>query len=226
MRAVDIVIVSNAKDSLLRQLTTSCISSLLRSESTIQFRVIVVESNTGVNYDGEGVKTLHPAKDFGYNAYLNLGRKTGNAPYVCLCNNDLIFEKNWASEIIHLMEEHPDILSASPYCRRSHGGRGIQPDSGLLEGYEVAHRIAGWCIFQQRKIYDIIGDLDEAFIFWYADNDYSETIKRHNIRHALVTTSYVNHLTSKTLQKTELTRRRFLTHQQKMFFEKKWGKLD
>ncbi|PHN02213.1 hypothetical protein CRP01_33300 [Flavilitoribacter nigricans DSM 23189 = NBRC 102662] len=223
-RTVDVVIISNATNRTLRQVTENCISSLLTSEDDIQFNVVVVESIHGINYDREGVETVYPETPFGYHAYLNLGRKKGSAPYVCLCNNDLVFEKKWASRIIRAMEAQPAIVSASPLCRHYHPTQGIKPNSGLIEGYQVAKHIAGWCIFQQRKIYETIKELDESFIFWYADNDYSETIKYHDLLHVLVTNSFVDHLASTTIRVTEDARRRQLTSQQKLLFDRKWAK--
>ncbi len=224
MQQVDIVIISNAKNHKLRKVTEDCLSSLLVSETDVQFQVVVVESVTGVTYDQTGVKTVYPKGPFGYHKYLNIGRKMGKAPYVCLCNNDLVFEKNWASEIIKVMKDNPNILSASPYCKNTHPGKGVEPDSGILEGHRIRLQIAGWCIFQQRAIYEIIGDLDESFIFWYADNDYGETLKFHKIKHALVTSSHVEHLISKTIWTELPDRRSQLTHRQRLLFEKKWKK--
>ena len=103
---------------------------------------------------------------------MNLGIKQGNSPYVVLCNSDLTYEKGWASSIIEAMEKHPRFMSASPWCPQTQGSNEKVKDL-LFEGYRDRGELAGWCIFQQRKIYDIIGELDERFEFWYCDNDYS-----------------------------------------------------
>lgn len=221
-KSVDIVIISAANNNLLRAETEKAIDSLHKSESDVRFCVYVIESNHKVSYKGDAVKTVHPTESFGYHKYLNIGRKLGSSEFVCLCNNDLVFESGWASAIIESMQADPQLLSASPYCRHSHPHYGIEPNSGNIQGYQVRKLIPGWCIFQRRSIYKIIGDLDEQFIFWYADNDYSETIKHHNIKHQLITSAIVNHHTSRTLRTRPTPERRALTHAQKRLFNAKW----
>ena len=59
---------------------------------------------------------------------LNLGIKAGKSQYVVLCNNDLTFEKNWASIIINAMQLDKDLLSASPFCPQVLNPIAIQAD--------------------------------------------------------------------------------------------------
>ena len=77
-------------------------------------------------------------------------------------------------------------------------------------------------IFQKRKIYEQTGLFDERFTFWYADNDYSETIKKLGIKHALVLNSVVEHIESKTLNGKDSNTKRKLTIEQKKIFDLKW----
>ena len=150
---------------------------MLNSETDVFFHVYVVESNKEINYDEYNglsklfeVKTIYTDVPFGYNAYLNIGRKAGNSPYVALCNSDLLYNKNWASNIVKEMRNNPEILSATPY------------NSFLYDA-----------IFQRREIYDIIGDLDEAVKFHYCDNLYAVQILLHGIKHHIIHTSSVEH---------------------------------
>jgi GT2 family glycosyltransferase len=124
---------------------------------------------------------------------MNFGRKLGNNPYVCLCNNDLIFRKNWASEILKTASEFPDVLSFCPICPKTQPLYGILPNTGNYFGYQVRKEISGWCIFHKREIYDLIGDLDESFTHWFSDNDYSLSLYEKSIKHCLVSSSIVEH---------------------------------
>jgi GT2 family glycosyltransferase len=201
MKHVDVVIISWAKDDALLQVTKDGLNSLFSSESDISFHAYIVESNKDVKYEdlkeyqtesNHSIHTIHTDLPFGYHRYLNLGRYAGNSPYVVLCNSDLTYEKDWATEIIKVMDEHPRFLSASPWCPQTQGKDEKFRDH-VFEGYRVRGELAGWCIFQQRKIYDIIGELDEQFEFWYCDNDYSIQLQKNNISHCLVANSIVNH---------------------------------
>jgi len=218
MKQVDVVIISWAKDDSLKAVTKAGLDSLFNSDKgDIAFNAIVIESNPEVNYDEynqflwmHSCKTIHPTVPFGYHRYLNLGVRESNSPYVVLCNSDLTYEKGWASSIIDLMEAHPDFLSASPWCPETQGSN--ENHKGLIyEGNRVRGELAGWCIFQQRKIYDILGELDEDFEFWYCDNSYSEELKRHGIKHGLVPDSIVHHH-GEVLGKTGMT----LSHEEQV----------
>jgi GT2 family glycosyltransferase len=123
---------------------------------------------------------------------LNLGIKEGNSPYVALCNSDLTYEKDWASNIIKVMEEYPNIKSASPWCPAVHGSNKGHENNVYL-GYEVRNEFCGWCIFQQRSLYETIGMLNEGVKFWYSDNILAEELKLRKIDHVLVSNSVVNH---------------------------------
>jgi hypothetical protein len=231
MRHVDIVVISWARNEDLFVTTCQGLTTLFSSdEGGVIFHAYVVESNPRVFYEDvidserHSCKTIHPNSEFGYHKFLNLGRKECNSPYVALCNSDLTYEKGWAERIIEVMDRENDILSASPWCPQTQGDNMGKPT--YVEGFRIRQEIAGWCIFQSRKIYEFIGDLDENFKFWYCDNDYSFTLKDKNVRHCLVTNSIVNHhhnIIGKTA--TSLTDEEIqeMTTQQLQVFVEKWG---
>jgi hypothetical protein len=201
MKHVDVVIISWAKDDALLQVTKDGLNSLFQSSDDIAFHAYVVESNKDIRYEDmedyqikwmHSVHTIHTDLPFGYHRYLNLGRRAGNSPYVVLCNSDLTYEKGWANSIINVMTDYPQFLSASPWCPQTQGSNEAHK-TNVFEGYRVRGELAGWCIFQQRKIYDIIDELDERFEFWYCDNDYAIQLEMNGIKHCLVGESVVNH---------------------------------
>lgn len=193
MTEVDIIIISFAKTKELKIITERGLQSLLESDD-VKFNVFVVESNKEVNYDEYvNTKTIYTDEPFGYNKYLNIGVAQGSAPFVCLCNSDLTYEKGWATEIILQMGLNPEIMSASPFCPQTQNINDWNK-SEVYEGTTIRRELAGWAIFIRRKLFNDIENLfDERFVFWYADNDYGMTLKKHGIIHVLVPTSVVNH---------------------------------
>jgi len=189
---VDIIILSHAKTEALKQLTQQTINSCLASETEIQFHILVMEQNTSVVY--QNASTYHITDGFNYNRFLNIGIELTNAEYVCLCNNDLIFSKHWARELIGAMKWW-NILSACPACPVA-TRKGKDP---VQFGYNNSQEMSGWCIMTDRKLYETIGNIDEDFPFWFADNAYAEQLKTHEVKHALVRSSIVRHLGSSTL---------------------------
>ena len=197
---VDIIILSNAKTESLKAITQQAVDSCLASEINIRFNILVLEQQEGVEY--KDCLTGRIKGEFNYNKFLNVGIKLTGNEYVCLCNNDLIFEKGWATELIKAMEANK-ILSACPAQRLKHG---------VEFGYNNNHHMNGWCIMTNRKLYDIIGELDTEFQFWFADNAYAEQLKKHGVKHAVVNTSVVKHLGSTTLNTLEIDLHNEYTH--------------
>lgn len=226
MYEVDIVILSWAKTVLLKQITEKGIQTLLKSEKeeNVKFNVFLLEGNVHAKYAfPDNIKVVYMTEKFGYHKFMNIGRKMGNSKYVVLCNNDLRFQRNWAFNIIREMEADEELLSACP----------VEPIVNMITkhftnekyGYETRKFVNGWCIFQRRDIYDIIGDLDEQFEFWCCDDEYGMTLEKHNIKHALIKTSIVNHDENggKSLQQLSPIEKRQYTGGGIEIFKRKYG---
>lgn len=222
---IDIVILSYAKTEGLKQMTEQTVNSLMHSEDPekIRFNVIVIESNHTIKpYQYPNTETLYTHKKFGYHRYMNIGIRRSNHAYICICNNDLFFHTNWCSEILKTMFADDTIQSASPSCSIHHPSIGLNLHTGNYEGYEVRREITGWCLFFKRDILKKIGKLDEKFKFWYADNDYSNTLKKYAIKHILVTSSIVDHFESKTLKTFNQEEQFKMTTRERFYYEYKW----
>ena len=220
---VDIIILSYAKDNYLKSLTQQTVDTLLASENPdeIKFDVLVIESNKTLQpYQFPNTTTIYPSERFGFNKYLNIGINYTNNPYLCLCNNDLIFHKGWASEILKAMSADSELLSATPYCPTFHSNTTYKKNSGNFDAYFGV--MVGWCIFVKRDIFDKIGPLDEAFTFWYADNDYCQTLIKHHIKSALITSSFVTHLGSESLKNIDSKEQQKLTQLPRFYYSYKW----
>lgn len=190
MKLSAIILAKTDSDSNF-EMTMHCIRTLLDSESDAQ--VIVVESNKKIGQTAwrypDSVCFLVPPDDFNFHKFLNIGREQATGDFIALLNNDLVFDKNWFSEILKVARKRCDILSFSPAA---------DPyktyDTQYAVGYKVRTHVNGWCIVAHRKVFGKIGKLDETFDFNYADNDYAMTLKKYNIRHAVVFNSKVIHL--------------------------------
>jgi GT2 family glycosyltransferase len=224
---IDIIILSYAKTDALKQTTLNGLESLFASEPAgeIVFDTLVIESNRQLQpYQYPGTKTVYPDCAFGFNRYMNIGIGMTSNSYICLCNNDLIFHHNWASELLKAFNKYPQLESANPYCpnfdydeRIKNGDNIIRRDKNL----NINGILTGWCIFVKRSLFNKIGVLDEQFTFWYADNDYDMTIRKHGIKHALVKASLVSHLACQSHEVLS-DKKEELTVGQWAIFNKKW----
>lgn len=222
---IDIIILSYASSEELKKITSDGIDSLIRSENpqNIRFNIVVIESNKEMKpYQYPHTKTIYPWQSFGYHRYMNIGIGMTRSKYICICNNDLIFHEGWASEILRSFDKDPELGSACPACSIHHPEHGIALNNGLHYGYEVRKELVGWCIFFKREILKKTGKLDPAFKFWFADNDYGNTLQKYHIKHALVTSSVVDHLESRTLKTKSTTEQLKLTSRERFYYEYKW----
>lgn len=185
------------------EMTTNCIQSAMDSEPNLELEIIIVESNNKYFESSfiypDFVKIIIPQDNFNFHKFLNIGIQQATGNFIALCNNDLIFHKNWFTEIFKIANLHPEILSFSP-----NGTANVSTQQLKFQiGYKVAQQLKGWCIVVKPKIFKKIGVLDEKFSFFYADNDYGMTLKYYNIKHALVFNSYIEHLEKKAKPKTK-----------------------
>ncbi|MVN20627.1 glycosyltransferase family 2 protein [Mucilaginibacter arboris] len=204
-------------------MTEQTIATVLASENPakIKFDVLVIESEKSLfPFQFNNTRTVYPEGKFGFNKYLNIGLKSTNNKFVCLCNNDLIFYQNWASEILAAMEGDNTILSATPYCRNYHQSIGYTAYTTPAEGYFGV--FTGWCFFVKRTIFDTIGKLDEKLLFWYCDNDYLQLLLQYKIKNVLVPTSFIRHLGSESLKGADQKLYDKLTLLPQLYYNYKW----
>jgi len=221
---IDIIILSFAKDENLKGLTIQTVDTLFQSEDPreIEFNVFVIESNKSlIPYQYPGTKTIYPETAFGYNKYMNIGIRATGSEYICLCNNDLIFHKGWASAALKAMDNDPALLSVSPYCSTFHKNEGFDENGPPLEGYFGV--LGGWCIFAKRKVFDITGLLDEKLLFWYCDADYCKTLEKFHIKNCLVPASKVTHIGSESLKTVDDKEYQKLTQGPRAYYSYKWN---
>ncbi len=202
MSRAGVIILSLGGTPELQQMTQNAIDSCISGDESIDFTVVVCESITGVKY--KNARTVVPPTNlpFNYNGYMNgcrLMPEFDECEYIALCNNDLIFEKGWASTIIKKMKEC-DVMSASPMDPSVHTD--VKFKDGVSFGHTVTkppRHIAGWCIVQDARIYDTIKTLDTQAQFWHSDTTYAQQLHTLNLAHILVEDSKVHHLNCQTI---------------------------
>jgi GT2 family glycosyltransferase len=221
---VDIIILSNTNSPAMQRMTEECISSLLASENPVEirFNVVIIESCKSFGgYEPRFGRTITPRAKFGFNKFLNIGIRETRSDYVCLCNNDLIFHPGWAANLLAAMRADPRIESCCPYCSIYHSTKGMEPGAPPAFGYYYEILI-GWCIFVRRSVLDRIGPLDEKITFWFAERDYGNTLEAARIVHALVSTSRVDHLGSRSIKECGQMEQARLTDYQQLYYDYKW----
>lgn len=190
----------NTLNPTMRHITESAINSCIRSDD-LDWNFVVLEQNKE-NKPFKHATTIYYELPFNYNMCMNIGILHSSAPYVAMCNNDLVFYKGWATNIIKALKT---FHSASPTTKYF---------DGIRLGYRIEKEILGWCIVMRREVFDIIGYLDTPCTFWYSDNVYAHQLKRAGLKHVLVGNSLVRHLGSVTLNKMNYSTRKYYMKKQ------------
>lgn len=217
----DIIILSYCNDAEIFEMNCNCIKSLIESETKHQFNIVIIESNKNFGkldfkYDYT-IDLLIPEYEFNFNKFLNIGIKHTNNQLICFCNNDLIFEKNWYSEILKVKQQNSKIQS---FCPVNPGFNDVKPKDYYL-GHRVRKEFVGNCFLIERKVFETIGLFDEQFEFYQQDDDFAMILRKYDIIHALVPASKVIHLGAKTNRSGFGYGERIETDRKK--YHKKWG---
>lgn len=207
-----------------RDMTQQSIDSLIRSEPGHQFDITVVESWRSFAMEGHsypGCKMIIPnvAEEFNYNRWLRHGiRYSSGAEWVVLCNNDLIFQTGWFTAIMQAYELlGREIKSFSPWDDGTHPQM-FKYQHPYYIGTRVAYEVAGWCLVIRRDTLDRI-HLDDRVQFWYSDNIYIDQLTALGEKHALIRSSEVFHLRSRTLNTLPPAEQRRITIHQAVKYQ-------
>lgn len=210
---LDLVIISDAKNRQIQQMTQNAINTAINGSKGIKINAIVVESQKNVKYNN--AKTVYPSFSFNYNAYGNFGVLQGSAKYVMHANNDLLFKQGWLSALISA--NHPLVSPKEPRDSRQ---RDITANT---IGTQTGRHLSGWCFMMDRTLWEKIGGFDEDVNFYCSDDAVIEQCKTQGVEPMLVVNSIVQHLGSTTLKTINSTDRKQLTDEQVRIFNKKYN---
>jgi len=211
---LDVIILSNAKNFDLFKMTVETVYSLLESNSDVTIFILEQNEKSEYRFRNEKVKVFFINEKFNYNKFANIGARLGHSEYICIANNDLLFEPNWFREI--LKANYP---ICSPRCPVDIRQKNVVANE---IGEEVGRHLSGWCFVMKRTLWQDIDGFDEDFSFWCADNSLMEQLLAIDIKPMLVRNSIVEHLGSKTLKTVD--NRDELTIDQVRKFNKKYNK--
>jgi GT2 family glycosyltransferase len=221
---VDVIILSYAKNNSIVEMNNNCINSLNNSTDEHKFNIILIETDftKEYKYQQENVKVIQPGIEFNYNKFLNIGLKECKNDWVLISNNDTIYHKHFLENMLDIHRTDTTLLSLSPMDDTWHRHNTFDRLNPVYYGYRTSYELTGWSILVNKKVFDIIGEFDEEFTFWYQDNDYSNNLRKYGIKHALITNSKVTHLLSRSHGLIEQEKKYEMTDGLGVKFMNKW----
>lgn len=193
------VILANTKEKKWYNLTRETLDSLRKSDDwTGSIYIVETQSkqylkDNNFSY-GTGVNVIHPNCEFNYNKFLNIGIAacvSNDVDWYLICNNDILFSKDWLVNTREAYKLFPDISSFSFYEPSYHG---INPheERCMKVGYSLSH-VCGWCILTSKQCVEDCNLFDERFPMYYQDNDYAFSIHAKGYKHVLLYDVKVEH---------------------------------
>ena len=98
---------------------SECIDSLNNTKYS-NFEIIVVDNASSddsvkwINNNHPKINIVENDQNYGYAGGCNRGIKTSKGDYIVFLNNDTIHEKNWLSNLVSFMNNHPDCAAVQP----------------------------------------------------------------------------------------------------------------
>jgi hypothetical protein len=181
---MNVLILSNTANVYFFNMLKACVESY----NNKKYKTIVVETNKKLIGKDIPINAdfIFPDGGFNYNKFLNEGLKAIRETKFVISNNDVIYEPGCMEEI----ETKLDIFdSVTPQDLNTHTG--ITEDT---VGTKVGYHVLGCCIALNKNTLNRIGAFDEAFKFWYQDNDYCNNLKKYKLKHALLSKAKIRHL--------------------------------
>lgn len=224
---VDVIILSKCQSEGDLAININCIESLSLSEPNICFNIIIIESNRefySLNffYQSPVVTVVIPEEPFNYNKFLNIGLDLATEQWVIFSNNDVIFHKNWLSNMFKVREENNKIQSFCPFDPTSpYLSLELFSNKPYHLGYRVPIEFVGWCFVVERAVFKKTGKFDEQFDFYFQDNDFALTLKKYSIIHVMVSSSFVEHIGGYTTNVYDASKTEKYK-EDKIKFQKKW----
>lgn len=193
----DVIILSLVVDDFTFDRTKQCIDSYVNTADSIIENIFVVETNPDFNqdYNQPKVTIIKPGVQFNYNQFYNIALEKCTSEFVIGPNNDLVILPNCLQTMLEEFNSNDKISSISPIDRNwhRHTKMYLPSENKLYYGTEVSLHMFG-CLFAcRRSVFEKIGFLDEAFYFFYQDNDYIMSLERCGLSHGVHTGARISH---------------------------------
>jgi len=196
---VSVIIPTWTRGDLLRK----CLESL-RRQTFSDFEILIVSNGAG-NWAQElarefDCKLIPFATNRGFAAAVNAGIDAGKSPYVMILNDDAELDESWLGKTVALFEEQAGIsFCCGKICKSdgrtiddagnalSMGGGAWRLGHGRADSPELDHpkplfAVSMTATLFRRTVFERVGNLDEHFISYLEDVDFSIRLWRAGFR--------------------------------------------
>lgn len=194
------------------EVTYRCVESI--NDLALELIQIIIVNNSDKkleNIDFKKVIMVDSKENIGYAGGCNLGIKEAmelNFDHFLICNNDIVFTKNFFIELIQKISEIKDPFIAAPKILTTlqpdkiwyNGGsinkfkmEAIHDTKDSCLGFKKTDFVNGCCFYLSKQVIDGIGYLDENLFLYQEDLDFSLRAKKHSIGLFIIDTAIIYH---------------------------------
>ena len=184
-------------------------------------------------------KVILNLENRGFGPAVNQGLASAQGEYLVILNNDTIVTAGWARGLMRHLQRDPELGMVGPVTNNIGNESMIRlPDDSIKQTclaarrYNLDHageryplRIAAFfCVMMPRRIYDLVGGLDERFVpGFFEDDDYCLRIAQAGFKIACAEDVFVYHELSASFDQLAAAKRAAIFERNKALFEAKWG---
>ena len=174
--------------------------------------------------DEHGAHLVVPGTNLGYGAAANAGAAGAAAPWLLVCNTDLVWQPGALDALVAAGEAHPGAGSLGPALLNTDGtvypsarelpsltqGAGhavfarVWPGNPWTRAYQARQetagdeRAAGWlsgaCLLLRREAFEAVGGFDDGYFMFFEDVDLGERLGRAGWTNLYVPSAKVTHV--------------------------------
>ncbi|MDR7420598.1 MAG: glycosyltransferase [Armatimonadota bacterium] len=229
-------------------LTRLCLDSIARNTSWPHYEVIVVDNASS---DGTGdflrdheardprVRCILNERNEGFARATNQGLAAASGEYLVLLNNDTIVTRGWLGTLVRYLEQHPDVGLVGPATNQVGNEARVMVDYTNIEEMEAfaarythdhadqardLEMLAFFCVVMPRRVWQIVGPLDEQFgLGMFEDDDFCLRVRQAGYRVVCTDAAFVHHFHGATMRRLGDDAYVRLFEANRAKFEAKWG---
>lgn len=230
------------------ELTRHCLCSIALYSDYENFEIIVVDnaSRDGSrdflgqwSRSGPNRRIVLNETNKGFAAANNQGLAIAKGEYFVLLNNDTYVTPGWIETLYRHLERDSKIGLIGPVTNNIGNEARINTryrnmEEMLKESEEYRYRhlgevfqirtIAFFCVMMHRRVFDVVGPLDEEFgLGFFEDDDYCRRVENAGLKIVCAEDVFVHHHLSASFSKLDMDVRRSLFNDNRKKYESKWG---